>query len=116
MDARAVRCFERSRRGLNIFFAGAGQGSDAGPANFAADAADGGKVARGRNREAGLDDIDAQGFKRMGHAQLFRDGHAAARGLFAVAQRGIEKEHSILDVIEAPPFNSLSHILVDRAP
>ncbi len=99
VDARAVRPFQRSRGRLDIFAAGAGKGGDARAAHLAADAADGGKVAGRRDREAGLDDIDAQGFERMGHAQLFRGGHAAARGLFAVAQRGIEEENAILAVI-----------------
>jgi hypothetical protein len=33
----------------------------------------------------------------MRHTQLFRDGHTAARGLFAITQCGVEKEHSIED-------------------
>ena len=46
-------------------------------------------------------DIDAQGFERVRHAQLFRDGHAAARGLFAITHCGVEKEHSIEDFVLA---------------
>ena len=74
-----VCAFERSRGGQNVFFAGTGQGSNTWSPHFAADAIDGGKVARGGNRETGFQDIDAQGFEPMGHTQFLRGSHAAAR-------------------------------------
>ena len=49
----------------------------------------------GERSRSRLQDVDAQSLERVRHAQLFRGGHAAARGLFAITQRGVEKEHSI---------------------
>ncbi len=52
-------------------------------------------VAAGCRWKPGLDDIDAQLAERTGDAQLFRLRHAAARGLLAVAQGGVEDQHSV---------------------
>jgi hypothetical protein len=85
VDARAVGPFDRLRGCLDIFAARTRKGGDARAAYLTADAADSGKVAGGRDREAGLHDVNAQCFEGVGHAQLFRGSHAAAWRLFAVA-------------------------------
>ncbi len=51
-------------------------------------------AARGGGK-ARLDDVDAQVRQRPRHPQLFRLRHAAAGRLLAVAQGGVENQHSI---------------------
>ncbi len=78
--------------GLDVFAFAAGEGGDAGAAHLAGDLADGVGVALGGDGEAGLEDVDAEGRKLMGHAQLFVVVHGAAGGLFAVAEGGVEED------------------------
>src|SRR5262249_38996229 len=42
------------------------------------------------DREAGLDDVDAEGVELAGHADLLLEVHAATGRLLAVAQRRVE--------------------------
>src|SRR5262249_22267237 len=64
-------------------------GNNRAPHRFG-DGADRVEVAFGRNREAGLDDVDAEPFELAGHAQLGGHRHAEAGRLLAVAQGGVE--------------------------
>jgi hypothetical protein len=115
VDARAACPFERSRGGLNVFFAGAGQGGDAGPAHFAADAADGGKVARGSNREAGLHDIDAKGFEAWA-MRSFSGIVMLQPGDCSPSRSVVSKKNTRSWFMEAPrPFTDDS-IVVDLKP
>ncbi len=53
------------------------------------------EVARRRDREPRLHDVHAQLGELVGHAQLLGHGHAAAGGLLAVAQGGVEDVDSV---------------------
>ena len=53
------------------------------------------EVARRRDREAGLHDVHAELGELVRHPELLGHGHAAAGGLLAVAQRGVEDEDSV---------------------
>ena len=65
------------------------------PCDFAGDGADGVEVALGGDGEAGLEDVDAEVRKLVGHAKLFVVVHGAAGGLFAVAEGGVEEDDLI---------------------
>ncbi len=91
MDARAVGKLQGAGGHLDVFGLGAGEGSDARLANGLRDGGDGGEVAFGGHGEAGLDDVDAQILKGVRHGEFFLRGHAAAGGLLAVAQSGVEE-------------------------
>ena len=47
---------------------------------------------RVRAREPGLDQVDAEGVERVGHAHLLVDGQRHALALHAVAERGVVEE------------------------
>ncbi len=53
------------------------------------------EVALAGDGETGFDDVDAEGRKLVGHAQLFFVVHGAAGGLLAVAEGGIEEDDLI---------------------
>src|SRR5262249_46070995 len=55
-----------------------------------------GEVALGRDRKAGLDDVDAHLVEQLGDLELLLMGHGGARALLAVAQGGIEDEDAVL--------------------
>ena len=95
VDARAVGKLQGAGGHLDIFRLGASQRRDARLANSLGDGGDGREVALGCHGETGLDDVHAQVFEGMGHGELFLRGHAAARRLLAVAQRGVEEEYVI---------------------
>ena len=95
VDARAVGKLKGACGHLDVFFFGAGQGGDARLADGLGDGGDGREVALGGHGEAGLDDVHAQIFKSVGHGELFLRGHAAAGGLLAVAQSGVEEGNVI---------------------
>ena len=85
MDARFFGGLDRASGGFDVLAFAAGEGSDARISDLASDLANGVGVALAGNRETGLDDIDAQVRKLVGHAQLFVVMHGAARRLLAVA-------------------------------
>ena len=91
MDAGAVGKLDRAGSHFNVFFFGAGEGSDARLADGLGDGGDGSEVALGSHGKAGLDDVHAQFFEGMSHGKLFLRGHAAAGRLLAVAQCGVEE-------------------------
>ena len=95
MDAGAVGKLQRARRHLDVFGLGAGQRRDARLAHGLGNGGDGREVALRGHGKAGLDDVHAQVFKRVGHGELFLRGHAAAGRLLAVAQRGVEESNVI---------------------
>src|SRR5262249_17294309 len=55
-----------------------------------------GEVALGRDRKAGLDDVDAHLVEELGDLELLLMGHGGARALLAVAQGGVEDEDAVL--------------------
>ena len=57
---------------------------------------DGGEIAFGGDREAGLDDVDAHGVEQLGDFELLLVRHGRARALLAVAQGGVENDDAVL--------------------
>src|SRR5262249_1581360 len=53
------------------------------------------EVALARDREAGLDHVDAEPLELPRERELLADVHAAARRLLAVAQRGVEDPYAV---------------------
>ena len=95
VDAGAVGKLQRAGGHLDVFGLGAGQRRDARLAYGLGDGGDGREVALRGHGKAGLDDVHAQVFKGMGHGELFLRGHAAARGLLAIAQGGVKKDYVV---------------------
>ena len=52
-------------------------------------------VGLGRDREAGLDDVDAQRLELPGQADLLLDPHREPGSLLAVAQGGVENDQPV---------------------
>ena len=94
MRARSANCNSAGGH-FDVFRLGAGQGGNARLADGLGDGGDGREVALGGHGKAGLDDVHAQIFKGVGHGELFLRGHAAAGGLLAVAQGGVEEDYVI---------------------
>src|SRR6185295_7821219 len=64
-------------------------------------------IADRRNREAGLEHIDAQLSERLGHADLLVDVHRKAGRLLTIAQRGVEDNDAVFfQLAEAGMFNA----------
>ena len=77
---------------VDIAVGGARQTADHAALDQLGDLVDGVEIAVRRDRETGLDHVDAHGLQDLGDAELFVDGHRAARGLLAVAQGGVEDD------------------------
>jgi hypothetical protein len=92
MDALLGRRPERLAGTIDVAVGGAGETADHAVLDDLGDLVDGVEVAFRRDREAGLDDVDAHRLEDLGDAELLVDGHRAARGLLAVAQGGIEDD------------------------
>ncbi len=60
------------------------------------DLVDGVEVALRRDRESGLDDVDAHLVEQFGDAEFLLVGHGGARALLAVAQGGVEDDDAVL--------------------
>ena len=95
VDAGAVGKLQRARRHFNVFGFGARQRGDARLADGLRDGGNRGEIALGGHGKAGLDNVHAQVLQSVRHGQLFLRCHAAAGGLLAVAQRGVEKDYVI---------------------
>src|SRR5215469_1499925 len=54
------------------------------------------EIALGRDRETGLDDVDAHVVKQFGDLELFLVGHGGAGRLLAIAQGGVEDNDAVL--------------------
>ena len=80
---------------LDVLEVAARQGADDRPLHLARHRLHRLEVTARSGREARLDDVHAELGERARHPQLLGPGHAAARGLLAVAQRGVEDQHSI---------------------
>ena len=95
VDAVTGSLGERARGELDVLEAAARQGADDRTLHFACHRLHAVEVAARGGRETRLDDVHAELGERARHAQLLGPGHAAPRGLLAVAQRGVEDQHSI---------------------
>ena len=54
------------------------------------------EIARGGRRKTGFDDVDLELGKRLRNTQLFPERHAATRGLFPIAQGGVENAYPVI--------------------
>ncbi len=95
MDAGAIGELKGAGGHLDVFGLGAGQRCDAGLANGLSNGGDGSEVAFGSHGKTGLDDVHSQIFQGVRHGEFFLGGHAAAWGLLAVAQSGVEKDYVV---------------------
>ena len=95
VNARAAGVRQRLGGAFHIERAAARQGRHLRPGKLAADGLHRFEIAFRGDGEAGFQDVHAEFHQFAGHAQLFRDGHAAARRLLAVAQRGVEDVYAV---------------------
>ena len=80
---------------VDVAGVGAGEAGDDGALDLAGDRLDGLEVARRGDREAGLDDVDAQPRELVGDLELLGRVERDARRLLAVAQRRVEDQDSV---------------------
>jgi hypothetical protein len=92
MDARGGCGFDGAGGGFDVLPFRTGKSGDAWALDLPRDDPHGFKVAVGGDGEACLDDVDAERRELVGHAELFAVVHGAARGLFAVAEGGVEED------------------------
>ena len=95
VDARATaaRSTARAARSTSAVTARA-SAAMVGRRSSAGDGAHRGEVAVGGDREAGLDDVDAERIELPRQPQLFARGHAEPGRLLTVTQRGVEDTDS----------------------
>ena len=84
--------FEGLAGGVDVARRAARQRRDDGPSNLGRDAPHRLGVVLGGDREAGLDDVDAQRVELPGQPQLLVDAHREAGRLLAVAEGGVEDD------------------------
>ena len=95
VDARALGVAHRLPRALDVGRVGAGQAGDDRSMDLAGDRLHGLEVAGRGDREAGLDDVDAQARELVGDLELLGRVERDARRLLAVAQRRVEDQYSV---------------------
>ena len=95
VDAGAFGVRQGLGGALDIERAAAREGGHLGPRELAADGVDGFEIAFAGDWEAGFQDVHAELDQLAGHGQLFRNGHAAAGRLLAIAQSRVENVYSI---------------------
>src|ERR1700719_4891188 len=81
---------------VDILLAGAGKAAHDGALGALCYFVDGKEIALGRDREAGLDDVDTHVVEKLGDLKLLLVGHGGARRLLAVAQGGVEDDDAVL--------------------
>ncbi len=96
MDAAAPGEFHGFGAAVDVLRIRARQAGDHGVLGAAGDFADRLEITFGRDREAGLDDIDAHVVEHLGDFELLLEGHGGAGALFAVAQGGVEYNDAVL--------------------
>ena len=87
---------ERLAGAVDVLLPGAGEAADHGLPGALGDLVDGLEIAFGRDREAGLDDVDAHRVEHLGDLELLLVGHGGAGRLLAVAQGGVEDDDAVL--------------------
>jgi hypothetical protein len=95
VDARALRVAHRLPRALDVGGIGARQAGDHRSMDLAGDRLHGFEVAGRGDREARLDDVDAQPRELVGDLELLGRVERDARRLLAVAQRGVEDQYLV---------------------
>ena len=88
--------FTASRAAVDVVSDARARARDDSVLGAAADLADRLEVAFARDRETGLDDVDAHVVEHLGDLELFLEGHGGAGALFAVAQGGVEYNDAVL--------------------
>jgi len=96
MDARALCRFDRFAGAVDVVEAGARQPAHHGVFGALGDLVDGGEVALGGDRKAGLDDVDTHRVEQLGDLELLLMRHGGAGALLAVAQGGVEDDDAVL--------------------
>ena len=96
MDAPPLGRLDRLGAAVDILEAGAREPADHGVLGALGDLVDGGEVAVGGDREAGLDDVDAHVVEQLGDFELLLMRHGRAGALLAVAQGGVENDDAVL--------------------
>ena len=92
-----LRCGRLQRLGgtVDVAVGGTRQAADDRVLDELGNLLDGLEVAVRRDREAGLDHVDAHLLQHLGDAQLLGHGHRAAGRLLAVAQGGVEDDDAL---------------------
>ena len=81
---------------VDVFQPGTGEAAHHGVLGALGDFVDGGEIALGGDRKAGLDDVDPHGVEQFGDFELFLVRHGGAGALLAVAQRSVENDDAVL--------------------
>ena len=106
VNAETLGNFQRFGRADYVAGNGARESAGNGPAERPCDRLHAFEVARGRNRETRLDDVDAEVLERQGDLKLLLHGKTLSKRLFAVTQRRIKNHHAlggyIVDHLRAP--------------
>ena len=95
MRRRSAGLIASAQRSMSLK-RGAGEAADHRVFGALGDFVDGGEVAFGGDREAGLDDVDAHGVEQFGDFELLLVRHGGAGALLAVAQSGVENDDAVL--------------------
>ena len=111
VDARARRVAYRPVGGVHVADMNAREPGDHGALDLAGDRLDGLEVARRGDREAGLDDVDAQPRELVGDLELLGRVQRDARRLLAVSQGGVEDENAVVGHV-TPPVGLLLKVSV----
>ena len=90
----ALGRLERARRLLDVLRPRAGQRRDRRAPDFGRNLPHGLRIGRGRDREAGLDDVDAERVEGTGQRELGRHVQREAGRLLAVAERRVEDDYA----------------------
>ena len=96
MDALLLCRLDRLGATVDVLEGGAGQPADHSLLGARCYLLDGGEIAFRRDREAGLDDVDAHIVEQLGDLQFLVVGHGGAGTLLAVAQGGVEDDDAVL--------------------
>ena len=107
VDARLLGVLDGLPGAVDVAVVAAGEAADGRAGDLGGDGADGLEVALRGDREAGLDDVDAQVGQRPGDLELLGVVHAGAGRLLAVAERGVEDPDPLFVVGHGGPVLSV---------
>ena len=110
MDTRALGRFHGLGGAFDVDPGGPGEAADGRLLDHLGDLVDGLEIAVRRDREAGLDDVDAHAFENLGDAKFLVQVHGRAGRLFTITKRGVEDGNAVFIRASAhginPSFNS----------
>ena len=96
MDAPALGRLDRFGAAIDVLERRAREAADHGVLRALGDLVDGGEITLRRDRETGLDDVDAHVVEQFGDFDLLIVRHGGAGALLAVAQGGVEDDDAVL--------------------